>query len=84
MRRVQSDDDSLKPVSVRIGHVISIREPIVRLSGYHGEIRWDATRREGQPPRRSDASPARERSGLVALTSFEDGLPRTIEWQRHA
>jgi nucleoside-diphosphate-sugar epimerase len=52
----------------------------VRLTGFGGEIRWDATKPDGQPRRALDTSRAREKFGFTAKTSFEDGLRATIEW----
>ena len=75
--------DGDEPVNLGVGHEITIRElveTIARLSGFEGEIRWDATKPDGQPRRALDTSRARERFGFVAHTSFEDGLRRTIAW----
>ena len=66
-----------------MGQEITIRELITliaRLTGFEGEIRWDASKPDGQPRRALDTSRARERFGFVAGTSFEDWLRRTIEW----
>ena len=75
--------DGDEPVNLGVGHEVTIRElveTIARLSGFEGEIRWDATKPDGQPRRALDTSRARERFGFVAHTSFEDGLRRTIAW----
>jgi len=75
--------DGDEPVNLGVGHEITIRElveTIARLSGFEGEIRWDATKPDGQPRRALDTSRARERFGFVAHTSFDDGLRRTIAW----
>jgi GDP-L-fucose synthase len=72
-----------EPVNLGVGREITIRELvalIARLTGFEGEIRWDSTKPDGQPRRALDTSRARERFGFVALTSFEDGLRRTIQW----
>ena len=71
------------PVNLGVGQEITIRqlvELIVRLTRFEGEIRWDATKPDGQPRRALDTSRATERFGFTAKTSFEDGLRRTIEW----
>ena len=57
---------------------------IVRLTRFEGEIRWDATKPDGQPRRALDTSRARERFGFTAATSFEDGLRATIDWYEGA
>ena len=75
--------DGAEPVNLGTGHEITIRdlvELIVRLTGFEGEIRWDATKPDGQPRRALDTTRARERFGFVATTSFEEGLARTIDW----
>jgi GDP-L-fucose synthase len=75
--------DGSEPVNLGVGHEITIRElveTIARLTGFVGEIRWDASKPDGQPRRALDTSRARERFGFVARTGFEDGLRATIEW----
>ena len=75
--------DGAEPVNLGVGREITIRELvelIARLTNFQGEIRWDASKPDGQPRRALDTSRARERFGFVAETSFEDGLRRTIEW----
>jgi GDP-L-fucose synthase len=75
--------DGRDPVNLGVGAEITIRdltELIVRLTGFGGELRWDATKPDGQPRRALDTSRARERFGFVAGTSFEDGLRNTVEW----
>jgi nucleoside-diphosphate-sugar epimerase len=70
-----------------VGHEITIRELVelvARLTTFHGELRWDASKPDGQPRRALDTSRARDRFGFVARTSFEDGLARTIEWYEAA
>jgi GDP-L-fucose synthase len=72
-----------EPVNLGVGHEITIRElvaMIARLTRFEGEVRWDATRPDGQPRRALDISRARERFGFEATTSFDEGLRRTIEW----
>ncbi len=75
--------DGSEPVNLGVGQEISIRELVERiaeLTRYKGELRWDATKPDGQPRRALDAARARERFGFVAMTSFDDGLRRTVEW----
>jgi GDP-L-fucose synthase len=75
--------DAPEPVNLGVGREITIRdltETIARLTGFTGEIRWDATKPDGQPRRALDTSRAREAFGFIAQTSFEDGLRSTIEW----
>jgi len=75
------DDDD--PVNLGVGREITIRELvelIVRLTRFDGEIRWDATKPDGQPRRALDTSRARAGFGFAARVSFEDGLRQTIDW----
>jgi GDP-L-fucose synthase len=75
--------DGADPVNLGVGHEITIRELvelIVRLTGFAGVIRWDASKPDGQPRRALDTSRARARFGFVARTTFEDGLQRTSAW----
>jgi GDP-L-fucose synthase len=74
-----------EPVNLGSSHEISIRDLthlIARLTGFEGEIRWDADKPNGQPRRKLDVSRARERFGFESRTSFQDGLRQTIEWYR--
>jgi GDP-L-fucose synthase len=75
--------DGREPVNLGVGSEITIKELvglIARLTGFEGEIRWDATKPDGQPRRALDVSRARDWFGFQARTSFEDGLRRTIDW----
>ena len=75
--------DDGDPVNLGVGAEITIRdlvELIARLTRYRGELRWDATKPDGQPRRALDTTRARERFGFAAGTSFETGLRRTIDW----
>jgi GDP-L-fucose synthase len=73
--------DGSDPVNLGTGREITIRELvdlIVQLTGFEGEIRWDAAKPDGQPRRALDTARARERFGFEARTSFEDGLREAI------
>jgi GDP-L-fucose synthase len=75
--------DGAEPVNVGAGFEITVRElaELVReLTGYEGELRWDASKPDGQPRRMLDTSRARERFGFEARTPFREGLMRTIAW----
>ncbi|MGH7859492.1 MAG: GDP-L-fucose synthase, partial [Candidatus Binatia bacterium] len=50
------------------------------LTAYHGELRFDPSKPDGQPRRMLDTSRARERFGFRARTSFREGLEKTIAW----
>ena len=75
--------DGAEPVNLGVGREITIRDLvdlIARLTRFEGEIRWDASKPDGQPRRALDTSRAREWFGFQATTSFEDGLRATIDW----
>ena len=75
--------DKPDPVNLGAGFEITIRdlvELIARLTQFHGEIRWETTRPDGQPRRRLETSRAEQEFGFRASTPFEDGLRRTIAW----
>jgi GDP-L-fucose synthase len=73
------------PVNLGTDEEMPIRElvgTIAELVGFEGEVRWDATKPDGQPRRRVDPSRAKEEFGFVASTPFREGLARTIDWYR--
>ncbi len=73
------------PVNLGTEAEISMRElasTIARACDFTGELRWDASKPNGQPRRKLDVSRAKERFGFTAQTSFEEGLRRTIAWYR--
>jgi GDP-L-fucose synthase len=77
--------DGAEPVNLGAGFEITIHdlvEQIGRVMGFRGEVRWDATKPDGQPRRSLDTSRAERLFGFRATTSFEDGLQRTIDWYR--
>jgi GDP-L-fucose synthase len=74
--------ETSEPVNVGTGRETSIRdlaETIARLCGFEGELRWDASRPDGQPSRYLDVSRAREWMGFEAEVSLESGLERAID-----
>ena len=81
--RVAERYESGEPMNIGSGREISIKdlvELIARIIGYDGEIRWDASKPDGQPRRLLDISRADREVGFKASTRLEDGLKRTIEW----
>lgn len=77
--------DGADPVNLGTGVEISIRdlaELIAELTGFEGEIKWDATKPNGQPRRQLDVSRAAQLFGFRASTPFRTGLERTIAWYR--
>jgi GDP-L-fucose synthase len=79
--------DGPEPVNVGSGEEIAIRDLAAltaELTGFEGEIVWDASRPNGQPRRRLDVSRAEGLFGFRARTRLSDGLERTIAWYRNA
>lgn len=77
--------DGADPVNIGTGSEITIKdlvEKIAKLTGFRGEIRWDASKPDGQPRRCLDTSKAIEYFGFQARTSFHEGLKATIDWYR--
>jgi GDP-L-fucose synthase len=75
--------DGAEPVNLGVGSEITIRQLVLlvaKLSGYQGEIRWDASKPDGQPRRALDTSRARDLFGFRASTTFEQGLRETVNW----
>ena len=54
----------------------------LRRNGWRGsgEVRWDATKPDGQPRRGVDGSRAIAAFGFKAHTTFEEGLRLTLDW----
>lgn len=77
--------DKPEPVNLGSGMEISIKDlthTIARHVGFTGEIRWDASKPNGQPRRRLDVSRAEREFGFRASVGFDEGLCRTVEWYR--
>ena len=75
--------DGTEPLNLGNDREITIRETaetIARIVGFEGELAWDATKPDGQPRRRVDASRAEAALGWHAHTEFEAGLRATVEW----
>jgi len=75
-----------KPVPINLGsgreHAIKEAvELIVRLVGYQGEVRWDASKPDGVGRRCVDVTRAAKLLGWRARIGLEEGLRRTIEWR---
>ncbi len=71
------------PVNIGTGQETAIRdlaELIQQLTGFEGEVVWDASKPDGQPTRYLDVSRARELVGFDARVPLELGLRETISW----
>lgn len=77
--------DSPEPLNLGTGAEISIRgvvEKIAAITGFPGEIVWDASKPDGQPRRSLDVSRAAQALGFRTQVSLDEGLARTVEWYR--
>ncbi|HLZ26213.1 MAG TPA: GDP-L-fucose synthase [Chloroflexota bacterium] len=62
---------------------ISVRDLVALISsltGYAGEVVWDASKPDGQPRRKVDGQRACDAFGFQPRVAFEEGLRRTVEW----
>jgi len=81
--RAAATYDDAEPVNIGTGNEITIAElleEIARLTNFHGEIRWQSDKPDGQPRRRLDVSRAFEKFGFRAEMPLKEGLRRTVEW----
>ncbi len=77
--------DGPEPVNLGAGFEITISDlaqRIARAMGFSGQIRWDASKPDGQPRRCLDTSRAERLFGFRAEVAFEEGLRETINWYR--
>ncbi len=75
--------DKPDPVNLGSGREVTIRElvaTVCELCGFRGEVRWDASKPDGQPRRCLDTSRARQEFGFEARTGFREGLAETVAW----
>ena len=81
LERLEGSD----PVNLGAGFEISIKdltEKIAAVTGFHGRLRWDPTKPDGQPRRCLDTSRAERLLAWRAVTPLDEGLRRTVEWFR--
>jgi GDP-L-fucose synthase len=77
--------DSGDPVNIGSGAEIRIADlanEVAKAVGFSGEVRWDATKPNGQPRRSLDTSRATATFGFRAHTEFSAGLRETVAWYR--
>jgi nucleoside-diphosphate-sugar epimerase len=73
------------PVNLGTGKEISIRDlalKIQALTGFQGELAFNASYPDGQPRRKLDTTRARERFGWQARVGLDQGLAETIAWMK--
>lgn len=79
-------DTGPEPINLGTGREITIAtlaEMVKEIGKYDADIRWDASRPDGQPRRSLDVSRAKERLDWEATTSLEEIIRRTIDWYRN-
>lgn len=77
--------EGVEPINLGSDREITIRETaetIARVTGFTGELKWDATKPDGQPRRRIDPSRAARMLGWTANMDFAEGISRTVDWYR--
>ena len=75
--------DKPDPVNLGSSEEISIRDLvklIAELTGFEGELVFDATKLDGQPRRKLNVERAKREFGFTSETSFRAGLKQTIDW----
>lgn len=85
VKAVLNNFDCELPINLGVGQDISIKdlsELIGNLMQYEGDIIFTGGVSDGQPKRMLDVSRAKELLDWTAMTSFEVGLRRTIDWFR--
>ena len=74
-----------EPVNLGSGHDISILELVslvVKITGFSGQVLWDASKPDGQPRRLLRVQKAKDLFGFTAAMPLLEGLSRTIDWYR--
>ena len=74
-----------EPINLGSGCEISIKDLatlIAGLVGFEGEIKWDASKPDGQPRRRLDVNKAEKEFGFRAKVDLRAGLEKTINWYK--
>ncbi len=72
-------------INISSGRPITIRElteKIAALTGFEGEVVWDAAKPDGQMEKGFDVTRMRERLGFECRTMLDEGLKLTLGWFR--
>jgi GDP-L-fucose synthase len=75
--------DKPEPVNIGSGKEIKIKDLvklICKTMDYKNEIKWDASKPDGQPRRMLDVSMAKREFKFKSKTNFKKGLKKTIDW----
>jgi GDP-L-fucose synthase len=78
--------DSKEHLNIGTGEDLTIKELaelVAQLSGFTGEIAWDATKPDGTPRKVLDVSKAKS-LGWAPQISLRDGIASTIAWYKDA
>jgi GDP-L-fucose synthase len=78
--RLYNDSEPVNIGSGREQSIAAIAAEIARLTGFRGELLWDASKPDGQPRRCLDTARAKSSFGFESSTTMEDGLKKTIAW----
>jgi GDP-L-fucose synthase len=71
------------PVNLGSGHEVRIADLVRTVAakvGFKGEVRFDASKPDGQPRRCLDVTTAQRLLGWKAKVSLDEGLGRTVAW----
>ncbi len=77
--------DAPEPLNVGTGIGTSIKElaeMLARITGFEGEVKWDASKPDGAMKKVLDVSRMKEALDWVPTTGLQDGLRATVEWYR--
>lgn len=80
IRFLVENDDSGEIFNVSSGHEVTIRELaeiVASATGFHGDIRWDTSKPDGQPRRNFDTSRL-AKAGWTAPTNLRDGINQSV------
>jgi len=75
--------DEPTPINLGTGMEITIKDlvtSISRLCGFNGEIRWDATKPDGQFRKPSDTTKLRSYLPDFQFTPLDEGVEKSVEW----
>lgn len=74
--------EAAEPVNIGTGSPVTIAHLVERIAnavGYHGRLRWDTTKPDGQMSRYLDTT-RMSRFGLSVSVSLDEGLAKTVSW----
>ncbi len=80
---LQDYDDSEYPINVGSGKEYEIRELaklVKEVVGYEGDIKWDATKPDGQMSKLLDNTCMKALWGDLQFTDLDSGISSTVEW----